>query len=325
MADKIFSWLSIGIICTLVLTVGCTQLTEKTVTTAMKFAPNESTTYKLTTESQKRVEFEGALLDEGDFEGGQTSDKVEMVFTQQIQGIGNEGEATARITIKELKYISVVKDVVVLDFDSSRAEDQNSPMAKLIGEGYTITISPTGEISGVSGLSGPRTEVRGTSAVNLAATKLLSPETISDNHGSAVLPVKGKNRLKTGDSWSVLKTFSFGMMGSKSYEKIYTLKEIEKLENREIAIVDLNAIPSAENAEQLQEGEAKNPFSEEFDVSGTYTGQLRFDLTSGKVEKYSEKFQSEWVIVDPTASKEDKEPGVLKMGVVHLYNLEKID
>ena len=63
-----------------------------------------------------------------------------------------------------------------------------------------------------------------------------------------------------------------------------------------------------------------------FDSTQGYTGQLKLDLTNSKVEKYLEKLQLEWIIVDPSAEqKGDTEPDTLKMAATRLYSLEKID
>ena len=113
---------------------------------------------------------------------------------------------------------------------------------------------------------------------------------------------------------------------SKSYEKIYTIKEIKDENNRRIAIIEMNTIPSSEMAEQLQKEQAVSSFSKIFDNTETYTGELKLDLTAGKVEKYLEKLQTEWVVVDPSAEQEgDSEPAVLRMTATRLYSLEKID
>jgi len=49
-------------------------------------------------------------------------------------------------------------------------------------------------------------------------------------------------------------------------------------------------------------------------------------LTTGKVKKYLEKLQSEWIAVEPAVWQgDDKGPAALKMNVIRLYSLEKID
>ncbi|GAF73196.1 unnamed protein product, partial [marine sediment metagenome] len=131
---------------------------------------------------------------------------------------------------------------------------------------------------------------------------------------------------RTGDNWSSVKTFNFGLMGSKSYEKIYTVKEIKDQDKRKVAIVEMNAIPTSEMAEQLHKEQVPAIFSKMFDNIETYTGRLELDLTAGKVKKYVEKLQSEWLAVDPLAGqKDDKEPAAVRMSATRFYSLEKID
>jgi len=353
MSDKIFSWLATTVVCSLLLTAGCAPLAEEaakpevepkeekpkvvvkevkpeeekpTVELALKFTPQDSTAYKLTMEAQRRIEWEGPLPNETAFKGGQTSNKIEMTFTRQIQSVDDKGNAVAKITIEGLKYLSIVRDNTALDFDSSREKDKNNPVAKLIGQSYTIEIAPTGKVTKVIDVKQAQAALKGSSSANKAALALLSPDAIKKRHGTLALPDTDKNQLRTGGNWSSIKTFSFGMMGSKSYEKIYTLKQIKDTDSHRIAIVEMNAIPTPEMAERLDK-EGISGLSKMFDDNTeTYTGELRLDLTAGKVEKYLEKLQSEWIAVDPSAGQEDnKAPAALKMTAIRLYRLEKID
>ena len=98
------------------------------------------------------------------------------------------------------------------------------------------------------------------------------------------------------------------------------------LTDNQTAVVRMNAIPSSEQAEDLRKEQAMHAFSDMFDKTQTYTGQLELDLSSGKAQKYSEKLQSQWLVVDPPAEQKDsKEPDAVKMSVVRSYSLERID
>ncbi|MBA7659895.1 hypothetical protein ES703_67889 [subsurface metagenome] len=318
MSDKIFRRLATVVICSLLLTAGCAP------TVALKFTPQDSTTYKLTIEAQRSIKWEGPVPDKTVFQGGQTGNKIEMTFTRQIQSVDDKGNAVAEITIEGLKYLSIVRDNTVLDFDSSREKDKNNPMAGLIGQSYTIEIAPTGKVTEVIDVKQAQAALKGSSSANKAALTVLEPDAIKRRHGTLALPDADKNQLRIGDNWSSIRTFSFGMMGSKSYERIYTLKKIEGW-FKQRAIVDMNSIPTSGTAEQLDK-EGISGFSKMFDNTETYTGELRLDLTAGKVEKYLEKLQSEWIAVDPAAGQEDdKEPAALKMTAIRLYRLDKID
>lgn len=318
---KIYGFAASAVICALLLTAGCAQ----TATLALKFTPDDVTTYKVTTERERGVMWEGPLINKPrSFVGGHTGNRIEMTFTQRIQSVDDEGNAVAKITIKRLKYLAKVKDNIILDFDSSREKDRNNPLGKLIGQSYTIEITASGEVSKVIDVSGARTAVGGVSA-NQRAARLLSTEVIKEQHSIPALSAVEKNQLRPGESWSDIKTFSFGPMGSKSYERIYELKEINHIAGRRIAIVEMSVVPSSEKAKELHKEQVTGFFSKLFDTTETYTGELRLDLTAGKVEKYFEEFRSDWIAVDPMTPEKEEEPDMLRMSATRLYRIERID
>ncbi len=305
----------------LLLVSGCAQPAKL----ALKFTPDDLTTYKVITEMDKSVKWEGPLPEKPfEFRGGSTGNRVEVTFTQRIQSVDDKGNAVAQITVKGLKYLGKVKDNVVLDFDSSREKDANNPLFKLIGQSYTIEVSPAGQVLKVIDVSDAQAAVGGSSSANKTASVLLSPDVIKERHTIPGLPAADKNRLRTGDNWSSIKAFSFDMMGSKSYEKIYTLKEIKKVNNQQIAVAEMKAIPSSEMAEELHKEQVSGAFTKMFDNTEAYSGKLALDLTAGKVQEYFEKFRTEWVMVDPRPDP-NKEPAALKMAATRLYSIEKID
>jgi len=365
-SKKIVSWLAAIVICSLLLSAGCTQdlkdtaqpkivveeekpkvvieeekpkvvveeekpkvvVEEKpTIELALKYTPQDSTTYKFTSRAERGIKWEGSSLDDAAFRGGTTSSSIEMTFTQQIQSADEKGNAVAKITIKSLKHLSIIRDNPVVDFDSTRDKDQDTPLARLIGQSYTIEITPTGKVSKVIDISQAEEAVQGTSPLTKTALAMLSSDIIRERHTIPAIPNMDKNQLRTGDNWNRIKTFSFGLMGSKSYERIYTLKEVKDTNNRRIAIIEMKANPTAEMAEKLHKEQAIGDFSKMFENTETYTGQLKVDLTAGKVEKCIETLESEWIAVEPLAGQtdEEKEPAVLTMTANRLYRLEKTD
>jgi hypothetical protein len=292
---------------------------------ALKFTPQDSTTYRVVVEADRSVVWEGPLPEKPTgFKGGHTGNRIETTFAQRIQSVDDKGNAIAEIKIEALKYLSKVRDDVVLDFDSSREKDKDNPLAKLIGQSYTIQISPAGQVLQVVDANQARAAVEGGSSAHQTASALFSAEAIKQRHTIPALPPGEKNRLSPGESWSSTVTFPFDMMGSKSYEKIYTLKEIKDADDRQFAVADMNAVPSSEMAQELHKEQTTNPLEKMFDTNETYSGQLKLDLTAGKVEKCLEELRIEWVIVDPQA-KDDKEPAALRMSAMRLYSIEKID
>jgi hypothetical protein len=300
---------------------GCGQ----TAVLALKFTPEDSSTYRLITESEKSLEVEGDLSS-STVEGGRTIRRFEMAFTQEIQTVDDEGNATARMTIKELKYLFRVKERTETDFDSTDEGRKRGPLGRLIGQSYSIKISPAGEVIGLVEVGKARAAVRGGTPAHDTAKRLLQSVAIKAHHTIAGLPAAGENRMREGESWSNIKSFSHGMMGSDAYERVYTLKELKESAGHRIALVEMNAIPSSETATELHKEQGTSAYSKMFDSTKTYTGQLKLDLTTGKIQEYFEKMRTNWVMVDQSTMPGDaKPPQALRIGVVHLYRLERTD
>ncbi len=106
---------------------------------------------------------------------------------------------------------------------------------------------------------------------------------------------------------------------------ITKLKEINHIAGRRIAIVEMSVVPSSEKAKELHKEQGTGFFSKLFDTTEIYTGELRLDLTAGKIEKYFEEFRSDWIAVNLTAPEKEKEPDTLRMSATRLYCIERID
>ena len=287
---------------------------------ALKFTPGDSTTYKVTTETTRLAAWEG--LDErkpASFKGGQSGNKIEMTFSQNILSTLENGNAIARITIKELKYLTKVADNIVLDFDRSKDKDPNNPLFRLIGHSYIIELTPSGQVTNVVDVDDALAAI--SYNPNRTAIQLLSASAITERHTIPALPVDYKTEFNVGDSWEVVKNISFDQMGIKSFGKTYTLEDIRDIDNHRIAVIRMNAIPSVENAKELYQAQTL-PFP--YDSTDTYSGQLTLDSISGKVEEYNEKLKTEWIIIDP-ASKNNEKPDSIKMSATQSYSIEKID
>ncbi len=330
---KISRWLASAVACSLLLAAGCAPAGKevakpkvklgKVAAVALKFSPKDLTSYKVTVEAGRSIKWEGPLPDESSFKGSSNNDRLEMTFAEEIQSVDANGNALAKITIKELKYSSIVKDVPVLEFDSSKPKDPNYPLAMLIGQSYTIKIAPSGEVIEVVDTKEAETAARrGSVPPPVAVFRLLQSKTIKERHGTLVLPDTDKNQLHIGDNWSRTKTFSFGSMGSESYEKIYTLNKITNRNNQRVAVIEMKAIPASEAVKE----EAESGLTKNFDNTKTYTGQLELDLTAGKVEKYLENLRLDWIIALPSSKQDPNQgPAVLTMSATSHYSLEKID
>lgn len=320
--------------CALSLSAGCAgpgragarpKEQKAAVKLALKFAPGDSTAYRVVRETDKGVEWEGSELSRPKgFTGGHTGSRIEMTFTQDMQSADGAGNAIARITIKELKYLAKVKDQVTLDFDSSREKDLGSPLGKLMGQSYTIELTASGQVSKVIDAAEARAAVEGESVPNRTAANLLSDSSIKELHAFPPLPDAGKEQLRSGQTWSSIESFSFDLMGAKAYEKIYTLEEIQESGGHRIAVARMKAVPSAEMAKELHKEQNTAFFSNMFDNTETFTGDLKFDLTAGKVQLWSEALQNTWFIVDPNP-KDQQTPAALRMTATRLHSIEQIN
>jgi len=326
---KIFACSACITVLVLLFAGGCTEAVsdgpgpEVAAEMALKFAPDEMATYRLTTRAEKSVEFEGPMAKDPQFMGGVTGNRIEMTFTQRIRSVDEEGNGVAEITIEDLKYSSTQKNKHGLDFDSSREQDSGNPLAKLVGQGYTITITPAGEILEVSDTAGTLSVVKGLDAASQAAMALLKSSTIKERHGVLHLPAKERSLLHPSEKWSSMKSYDFKMMGPKAYEKIYTIEQIIDRDSRKVATVGMNAIPGSQSAGAAEQD--TSALSKMLDEKGTYTGELKFDATTGSIESYREKLELEWIMVDPGAGGTEAAANAIRMGAMHLYDLQRID
>ena len=322
-------------VCALLLIAGCagpSQETERAgiqpikqespVELVLTFVPNESRTYRLARENDRSVLWDGP--DESrpkGFTGGHTGNRMEMTFTQEIRSVDEGGNAVARITITALTYVTRVKDRITMDFDSSRERDQENPLNQLIGQSYTIELTPSGSVAKVIDAESAR---KNHTSDNRLVANLLSDEAIRGRHAISALPDTSENPVRLGGSWSRIKSFSFDLMGAKSYEKIYTLEEVRDIRNHRIAIATMNAVPSAEEAKELHKAQATSPFSQMFDNTERFTGGLKLDLTDGSVVECHEELLIEWFMVDPNPD-DDERPAALRLTAGRLVSLERMD
>lgn len=291
-----------------------------------KFSPGDVSNYRIVNEATRRVDFSGSMKNKLDLRGGQTGTKVELTFSREIESVDEQGNAVIKITINGLKYFFEERSVTKIDYDSSREKDKDRAFAKLIGKSYRIKVTPSGELIKILDADSVRRSVMDASQESRRAAALLREETIEQRHEIPALSATGEKQLKPGSHWSQIKDLSFGMMGEKTYEKMYTLKGIDQMHGQRIATVEMEAIPAAESAQEAQKQNMNPSLTRLFDNIEDYTGQLKLNLDTGNVVKYTEKMQSRWVMVDPEAAQEGTEnPDTLTMQAVRLHQVDKLD
>ncbi len=304
-----------------------TEQAASGVVIALKFEPGDVTDYQLITEGVKSVLWEGP---EGSkpagFNGGHTGTDITMFFKQRVESTNDQGNGILRITINQMKYRSRVKDNVVLEFDSATSVDADSPFASLIGQSYTIEITPAGQVIRILDAAEARAAVKGSSPAAQAARTLLSNDVIRERHTIGALPTKQANQFQQGEKWSINKSFDFGMMGHKEYEKVYELKAVKQTDGTRVAVAEMEAVPSAAQAQQMHQQQSSSAFTRMFDNTQSFSGRLELGLESGTVLEYVEDLQNEWLAVDPSFSGDaQNQPNALRMSARRLIHLQKID
>ncbi len=293
---------------------------------ALDFAPGQTTTYHVTTEAEKRIDWQGDTTRRpAAFKPGRTGHHTEVTFEQQVQRVDEQGHATLRITIKALKFVSRALDAVAFDFDSTRPADRDHPLAKLIGQGYSLEMSTKGEVLAVMDFEPARQAVQGNSPEHTTALRLLDDAIIKARHEVPALMVLPCEEVAPGQRWSNINHLNFGMLGTREFERIYTLEDVDVVEGDRVAVVTMNAIPSSSLAQEQHEYQQANPVAQMFDSKEDYDGRLRLDLGTGEIESYVEQLRMEWVAADPAAVETAvSNPAVLKMGAAQLYRLDRV-
>jgi len=293
---------------------------------ALRFSEGQRAVYKVTVEAEKRIEWVGPAENKPAlFQGGRNASRIEITFEQRAENISPDGDALLKITLKALAYVGRMRDDIALEFDSSAEKDQDSPLALLIGQGYRIRMSPKGEVLEVLDVTEARDAVAGPSAAHQTAGKLLAESVIKNRHRVAALASLNAETVRPEQQWSNVKTFDFGMMGAKSYERQYRLAEVVKCKTGRVAVIDMEAIPSAVMAEQIHAQQTTNMFAGMFDNTGSYTGRVELDLDGGWLRTCREGLRTEWIVAQPFAGDGDAGPTALKMGAARSYHLERLD
>ncbi|MGB7581060.1 MAG: hypothetical protein WBL85_01245 [Sedimentisphaerales bacterium] len=290
---------------------------------ALKSTVGELDKYKITTVARRTTKWQGPVPNKAAFDESFSEERVEMAVTRRIQTVDANGVATAKVSIDRLKCFFTSKGQTTVDFDSTRNSDSKNPLIQLIGETYTIEFNPQNIVSFVDDLPPVTTMMKGETVSDKEGREIVLPDSIIERHSTIQLPKQGQEMLKPGGKWSSIKTFVFGKMGIKSYEKIYTLKELRN-DGREIAVIDMNAIPTSEVEPRYTGMKAEEGASQKFDSKELYTGAGEFDVKAGRIENYNENLQATWTVALPAKQGDTSEPVVLNMSAERGYSVERI-
>jgi hypothetical protein len=285
---------------------GCAQQAKM----GLKFQKGQKSVYRVVEHSGKDYYFEQSSEDK--VTDKSTGRYLEMVLEQKTADVGDDGSALIDVTVKQLKFKSESAKGVNEVFDSTNPAKDSGELASVIGKSYRIKLKQNGQAEVID-----NTEIK-KAAKGQTASWIFNKENIAGRHTIKAIPAK--DTVNVGQSWSEIVAGPKGMLQSKNYEKIYTLKEIH---NQNTAVIKMKAIPTTENPEDAQDGSGKNAmgfFGNMFDSSDTYEGQAVIDLQTGQVKKYHEKLDARWVATDD--SKNTGKPDVLKMGFIDSFSME---
>jgi hypothetical protein len=302
------------------------ETAERSVALVLKFTPGQTITCKVTTEAEKSIEWQGDTSRKpAAFEGGRTGHHTEVTFDQHVQRVDDGGNATLKITVKALKYLTRAKDVVIVDFDSARPGDRSGPLAGLIGLGYALVVSPKGEVLSVMDVEPARQALQGDSPEHQTALRLLDEPIIKARHEVQALMTLPSAEVLPGQRWSDIKSLDFGMLGTREFERIYTLEGPEAVDGGRVAVVTMNAIPSSALAQEQHIQQRTNPFAQMFDSTERYEGRLQLNLITGELVAYVEQLHMQWVAADPTATESSaSRPAAVKMGATQLHRFDRV-
>ena len=304
----------LGVVSALLLS-GCSQ----SVDLSLKLSADDTSAYKVTTETVKLFRFDQPNL--GKLKEEETKTLAEMGYTQTIQAVDADGKATAQITIDSLKVVVINKNESRLSFDSQNENDQDSALAKLIGKSYTIEIDPAGRVKALD-TQDVTTAVKSDYEKKIAKG-LFDEKSIAKRHEIAALPKDATGELSVEDTWSEVVPSPPGLLAPKSYEKKYTLTAIDGA----TVTVQMTAGESAEAVKgSSPAGGGMGMFAKMFDNVDDYTGTSKFDLASGEVISSVEKLVSTYTAQEmPENGDPEKGPDVLTMQFTNLIQIEKLN
>lgn len=285
----------------------------------LKFAPAETAVYKSTTEVIKDYRFEQPTM--GKLKEEQTKNEVVMEFSQDVQSIDESGNATLEITIDQLKVEIINKNDPQLSFDSRNDADKNAPLAKLIGQSYTLRMTPSGKVKVVDTKAAM-------AAVTSAYEKkivqgILDPKNITTRHEIPAMPNDAAMKVSAKSTWSEVVPSPPGLLAPKSYEKVYTVTGI----NDNIATVRMVATESTESATGgISSTGGMGMFAKMFDNTDDYTGSMRMNVTTGQVLSFEETLISSYIAQEmPENGDPEKGPDTLTMRFTDRVKLEKLN
>ena len=299
----------------IVLVTGCNPTAEM----SLKFSPDQTTTYNAVSEVVKDFRFEQPNLNK--LREEQTKTVIDMTYDQTVTSVDEEGMAEATITIKSLKVTMVNKNELRFSYDSEK--DTKSPMSKLLGASYTISMAPDGTAKALDTQNAAKLISSGFE--KKIADSILDGKSIEARHSVPALPREGTISLAKNATWTQTVPSPPGLLAPKNYQKTYTLTDMSKQDGVTVATVSMTAGEAAEAAAGAMNG-GMGIFAKMFDNEDTYTGSMTLDVDSGSVLTMDETLVSTYLAQEmPEKGDPEKGPDMLTMRFTNIVKLEKLD
>jgi hypothetical protein len=303
-------WICLAV-CTAIVLTGCGGPSGSM---KMQFAPGDKDTYESTVQVIKDFRFEQPNLNK--LREEQTKTEIVMGYDQAVEAVDADGSATVKITLNSIKVDIVNKNEQKFAFDSAKEESKSSPFAALLGQSYTIKLTPDGKATPVD-MQAVRTAVKD-GYEKRVADSLLDDKAIAERHGIAALPQeKVKTSVKT--SWTETAASPPGLLVPKNYAKVYTIKDVED----RVALVEMTASESGAATEKASAG-GMGMFAKMFDNEDIFTGGMKINIVTGEVLAAEETLISTYVAQEtPENGDPAKGPDTLTMRFTNKNKLEK--
>jgi hypothetical protein len=317
MSRKASTWLVILGVLTALFLNGCGG---PSASLKMQFSPEQTGQYESTTLIVKDFRFEQPNLNK--LREEQTKTEIVMGFNQKIESVDAEGNATAKVTIESLKVNIVNKNEEKFAFDSSKEESKSNPFAALLGQSYTIKLTPNGKASAVD-MQAARDAIKAGYEKRVAES-ILDDKAVAERHTIAALPEEKQESLSAKSSWTEEVPSPPGLLAPKNYVKTYVISDIKD----DIATVEMTAAESGAAADGKTSAGAggMGMFAKMFDNEDVYTGTTKLNVATGEVLLSEETLVSSYVAQEsPENGDPTKGPDTLTMRFTNKTRLVKVN
>lgn len=218
----------------------------------------------------------------------QTSQKQVTTTSMDVQSIAEDGAATVKVTTDAVRMEMQQPMMGEIVYDSSDPDtDTSNPMAQafsvMVGESYTMVVTPMGEVRKVEGMD---------RIFDKLTDQMNGPEMVEamkQNLGDEAMRAMMENAFRAwtvegvepGDTWTVQLKQPLPMVGTMTSDSTMTLKEVTTVDGRRIARIGttVKMTLDAEGAEVP----GMPPGVEITMDGGTGEGETLFDLDRGQL------------------------------------------